>query len=65
VTLLLYGGPAQLIPLSGLLGTVTGLALIFWGKLVRVFFRVASLLSRVARKSQKKSELKATIREPT
>jgi hypothetical protein len=40
--MLLYVGPDQLIPLSGFLGTVFGLALIFWGKIVIGIRRVAS-----------------------
>ncbi len=63
--MLFYGGPAQLIPLSGLLGTVTGLALIFWGKLVRIFLKLVGLFSRAGKQSQEKSELKATIRGPS
>jgi hypothetical protein len=42
--MLLYVGPDQLIPLSGFLGTVFGLVLIFWGKLVTGFHKVASYL---------------------
>lgn len=43
--MLLYVGPDQIIPLSGALGTVLGLALMFWGKVLEGFRRVASLLS--------------------
>ncbi len=32
--MLLYVGPDQLIPLSGILGTAAGLALIFWGRVM-------------------------------
>ena len=42
--MLLYVGPDQIIPLSGFLGTVAGLALIFWGKLIQGFRKLASLL---------------------
>ncbi len=43
--MLLYVGPNQLIPLSGFLGSVVGIALIFWNKLVRGFFKLVSLFS--------------------
>ncbi len=43
--MLLYVGPDQIIPLSGALGTVAGLALMFWGKVVQGFQKVASLVS--------------------
>lgn len=33
----IYIGPDQVLPLSGILGTVLGLALMFWGKLQEVF----------------------------
>ena len=42
--MLLYVGPDQLIPLSGVFGTVFGLALIFWGKVMQGFRKVSSLL---------------------
>ena len=44
--MLLYVGPDQIIPLSGFLGTAVGLALIFWGKLVHGFRKVAGVFSR-------------------
>ncbi len=34
--MLIYVGPDQIIPLSGALGTIAGLALIFWHKVVHV-----------------------------
>lgn len=43
--MLFYVGPDQIIPLSGFLGTVIGLALIFWGKLLQGFRKLANLLS--------------------
>jgi hypothetical protein len=48
--MLLYVGPDQFVPLSGFLGTVAGLALIFWGKLVQGFRQLARVL---AAKSEK------------
>jgi hypothetical protein len=42
--MLLYVGPDQIIPLSGFLGTVAGLALIFWGKLIQGFRKLGNLL---------------------
>jgi hypothetical protein len=43
--MLLYVGPDQIIPLSGFLGTIVGLALIFWGKLLQGFRKMANLLN--------------------
>ncbi len=43
--MLLYVGPDQIIPLSGALGTVVGLALVFWGKIVQGFHKVAGLFT--------------------
>jgi len=42
--MLLYVGPDQLIPLSGIFGTVFGLALMFWGKVMQGCRKLASLL---------------------
>jgi len=44
--MILYVGPDQLIPLSGLIGTAIGIVLIFWGKVLQGFRRVASLFSK-------------------
>ena len=47
--MLLYVGPDQLIPLSGIFGTVFGLALMFWGKVMQGFRKLSSMLgSRTA-----------------
>jgi hypothetical protein len=35
--MLLYAGPDQIIPLTGILGTAFGIALVFWSKIV-IFF---------------------------
>ncbi len=43
--MLFYVGPDQIIPLSGILGTAAGLALIFWGKLMQGFRKLASLIT--------------------
>ena len=43
--MLLYVGPDQIIPLSGAIGTVVGVALIFWGKVVQAFHKLAGLFS--------------------
>jgi hypothetical protein len=54
--MLLYVGPDQLIPLSGVFGTVFGLALIFWGKVMQGYRKLSSLLtSRSA--AENKSEI--------
>ena len=38
--MLLYVGPNQILPLSGFLGTIGGLAAIFWGWLFNIFRRL-------------------------
>ncbi|HKO05347.1 MAG TPA: hypothetical protein VJW51_11390 [Candidatus Acidoferrales bacterium] len=43
--MLLYVGPDQILPLSGVLGTIVGLALMFWGRLLGLLRKVASLFS--------------------
>ncbi|MBI3661469.1 MAG: hypothetical protein HY234_00240 [Acidobacteria bacterium] len=43
--MLVYVGPDQLIPLSGIFGTVFGLALMFWGKVMQGYRKLASLLA--------------------
>lgn len=43
--MLIYVGPDQIIPLSGALGTIAGLALIFWHKIVQVARSVFSFVS--------------------
>ena len=43
--MLVYVGPDQLIPLSGIFGTVFGLALMFWGKVMQGYRKLSSLLT--------------------
>ncbi|HUJ38995.1 MAG TPA: hypothetical protein VLW54_00505 [Candidatus Acidoferrales bacterium] len=43
--MILYLTPDQVLPLSGVLGTVVGLALMFWGKLLGLFRKVANRFS--------------------
>jgi len=38
----IYLGPDQVLPLSGVIGTVVGLALMFWGKLQELFQKFTS-----------------------
>ena len=40
-----YVGPDQIIPLSGVVGTLVGLALMFWGRLMVALRKVTSLFS--------------------
>jgi hypothetical protein len=42
---MLYAGPDQIIPLASALSTVLGVIMIFWGKLVQAFRKVATLLA--------------------
>lgn len=42
---MLYIGPDQIIPLSGFLGTVAGLAMMFWGKVVEGVRRLSRVVS--------------------
>ena len=41
----LYVGPDQIIPLSGILGTVAGLVMIFWSRVVQVFQKLTGHLN--------------------
>ena len=43
--MLLYVGPDQIIPLSGFIGTIAGLALMFWGKLLEGFRKLSRMWS--------------------
>jgi len=43
--MILYITPDQVLPLSSVLGTVIGLALMFWGKLQGLYRKVASRFS--------------------
>lgn len=43
--MLLYVGPDQLIPLSGIFGTVFGLALMFWGKVMQGYRKLSNLFA--------------------
>lgn len=38
----IYIGPDQVLPLSGVLGTAVGLALMFWGKLQEAFRKLTN-----------------------
>jgi hypothetical protein len=38
----LYGGPDQIIPLATILSTLSGFALIFWGRILRAAHKIAS-----------------------
>jgi hypothetical protein len=42
---MLYAGPDQIIPLASALSTIIGVVLIFWGKLVQAFHKVAAMFS--------------------
>ncbi len=41
-----YAGPDQIMPIATFLGTVFGVAMIFWNKLLRVLARIGGLFSR-------------------
>jgi hypothetical protein len=43
--MILYIGPDQILPLSGVLGTIVGLGLMFWGKLQDLYRKLASRFS--------------------
>lgn len=42
---MLYVGPDQIIPFSGAVGTIIGLLLIFWGKVLQVVRKFYGLFS--------------------
>jgi hypothetical protein len=41
----MYVGPDQIVPLSSVLGTVVGLALMFWGRLATAFRKMTDRFS--------------------
>jgi len=43
--MMIYLGPDQVLPLSGVLGTAVGLALMFWGKLQEAARKLVSRFS--------------------
>ncbi len=43
-----YGSPDQIIPLATVLSTISGFALIFWGKILRAVHKLASWRSAKA-----------------
>jgi hypothetical protein len=54
--MILYVGPDQLIPLSGVFGTVLGLLLIFWNKLMQGLRKLGSVFSSRAGSDSKAVE---------
>jgi hypothetical protein len=55
--MLFYAGPDQIIPLTGLLGTVFGIALVFWSKIVIFFDKAINSLRRRGKPTQQGSDL--------
>lgn len=53
--MILYVGPDQLIPLSGVFGTIFGLALMFWGKVLQGCRKLTSWL--FSRSAEHKSQV--------
>jgi hypothetical protein len=45
VDMAMYVGPDQIVPLSSVLGTVVGLALMFWGRLATAFRKMTDRFS--------------------
>jgi hypothetical protein len=43
--MILYIGPDQVLPLSGVLGVIAGFALMFWGKLQDLYRKLAGRFS--------------------
>jgi len=41
----LYVGPDQIVPLSGVVGTLVGLALMFWGRLMVALRKVTTFFT--------------------
>lgn len=46
LSVILYVGPDQLLPLASILGAIGGAVMIFWRQVVGVARRVAGLLKR-------------------
>ena len=59
--MLFYAGPDQIIPLTSLLGTLFGMALVFWSKIVILYHKLADSFRGRHNSTQKQSDLK----EPT
>lgn len=57
--MLFYAGPDQIIPLTGILGTLFGFALVFWSKIVIFFDRLINSLRR-----HKPTEERSELQEP-
>lgn len=55
--MLFYAGPDQIIPLTGLLGTAFGMALVFWSKIVIWYHKFADSHWRRHNPTQERSEL--------
>lgn len=49
--MLIYVGPDQIIPLSGVVGTTIGLALLFWGKVAGGLQRLVARVIRTDRQA--------------
>ncbi len=43
--MLFYAGPDQILPIATFLSTVAGVAMIFWGKILRVASKIWGLFS--------------------
>ena len=52
----LYVGPDQIIPLSGILGTVAGLVMVFWGRVVHAFQKLTGQLDTKSDPSQDREQ---------
>ena len=55
--MLFYAGPDQIIPLTSLLGTAFGMALVFWSKIVILYHKLADSLRRRHNPTQQQSKL--------
>ena len=51
--MMIYVGPDQVIPLSGILGMAAGFGLMFWGKVLQGFRKMASLISSRSENQEK------------
>ena len=63
--LLFYAGPDQIMTVTSGLASVFGLVLIFWGKVVRMFFRILSAFRPAApEQGQNKDQQDSAIETP-
>lgn len=62
--MLYYAGPDQIIPLTSILGTLFGMALVFWSKIVILYHKLADSLRGRHNPAQEPAELQEPAPKP-